>query len=165
MIALQFRLPADYFLGMRKRGKPQSSGRLIVTRWALFMIGAAGFTMSCSERERLTFPTAPDPNDGIGPLTTIDQPNGADTTVSAGPIFFVNGRSIDPDGVDSVYFFVIGGSDNTPPFNPSPPADTVTFGLPITTSGHTGDTIEVFIHGVDLLGNHGPSSSRRVVVQ
>jgi hypothetical protein len=165
VIALQFQLSADYFLGMRKRGKPQSSGGLLVAQWTLFVIGAAVLTTSCSERERLTFPTAPDPNDGIGPVTTIDQPNGADTTVSAGPIFFVNGRSIDPDGVDSVYFFVIGGSDNTPPLSPSPPADTVTFGLPITTSGHAGDTIEVFIHGVDLRGNSGPSASRRVAVQ
>jgi hypothetical protein len=150
---------------MRKRGKPQSSGGLLVPRWALFVMGAAVLTTSCSERERLTFPTSPDPTDGLGPLTTIDQPNGADTTVNDGPIFFVNGRTIDPDGVDTVYFFVIGGSDNTPPFRPSPPADTVTFGLPITTNGHAGDTIVVHIHGVDRQGNHGPTASRRVVVQ
>jgi hypothetical protein len=120
---------------------------------------------ACEERDRLTFPSGPGPSDGIGPVTMIDQPNGADTTVRAGPFFFVNGRTIDSNGVDTVYFLVIGGSDNVPPFKPSPPTDTVRFGLPITTQGNDGDTIVVRIYGVDREGNHGTTASRRIIVE
>ena len=94
----------------------------------------------------------------------IDQPNGADTTVPAGDQFFVNGRTIDPDGVDTVYFFVTGGDNpGFPPFVPHPPSDTVRFGLPIT--GSQGDTILVQIHGVDSQGNRGGTSIREIVVE
>jgi hypothetical protein len=116
----------------------------------------------CEERDRLTFPT---PGDGIGPITMIDQPNGSDTTVSAGPDFFVNGRTIDPDGVDTVYFLVSGGNQHFQPFRPFPPTDTVRFGLPITTFGRSGDTILVQIHGVDGQGNQGGVSARVILVQ
>jgi hypothetical protein len=117
---------------------------------------------ACEERDRLTFPG---PSDGIGPITMIDQPTASDTTVEAGPEFFVNGRTIDPDGVDTVYFLVIGGNQNFNPFRPNPPTDTVRFGLPITTFGHSGDTMMVQIHGVDAQGNRGATSSRQIVVQ
>jgi hypothetical protein len=118
--------------------------------------------MGCEERDRLTFPS---PSDGVGPITMIDQPNGGDTTVTAGPDFFVNGRTIDPDGVDTVYFLVTGGNQNFQPFRPNPPTDTVRFGLPISTFGHSGDTILVQIHGVDSQGNRGTTSSREIVVE
>lgn len=95
----------------------------------------------------------------------IDQPSGADTTVAEGPDFFVNGRTIDPDGVDTVYFLVTGGNQNFQPFAPRPPSDTVRFGLPITTTGHAGDTILVQIHGVDSQGNRGGTSVREIVVE
>jgi hypothetical protein len=95
----------------------------------------------------------------------IDRPNGADTTVSAGPEFFVNGRTIDSSGVDTVYFLVIGGTDNFSPFRPNPPSDTVRFGLPITTLGNAGDTIVVRIYGVDGQGNTGSIASRRIFVE
>jgi hypothetical protein len=117
---------------------------------------------ACDERERLTFPT---PGDGVGPVTMIDQPNGGDTTVAAGPEFFVNGRTIDPDGVDTVYFLVTGGNQTFQPFVPRPPSDTVRFGLPLVTSGRSGDTISVQIHGVDSEGNRGGTSVRVINVQ
>lgn len=129
--------------------------RVLVLLWTL------AFVAACEERDRLTFPS---PSDGVGPVTMIDQPNGSDTTVSAGPFFFVNGRTIDPDGVDTVYFLVSGGQ-SFQPFRPSPPSDTVRFGLPITTSGFVGDTIVVQIHGVDSEGNRGGTSSRRIFVE
>lgn len=116
----------------------------------------------CEERERLTFPT---PSDGVGPITTVDQPNGADTTVLAGSDFFVNGTTVDPDGVDTVYFFVIGSNQNFHPFSPRPTQTSVRFGLPITTFGNSGDTYEVQIHGVDVLGNRGTTSSRLIHIQ
>lgn len=162
MIALQFGQSTDYFLGMRKGGKPGPVAGLPGAAGTAMILGLVAFATGCGERDRLTFPN---PGDGIGPVTTIDQPNGSDTTVSAGPDFFVNGRTIDPDGVDTVYFLVTGGNQNFQPFRPNPPADTVRFGLPITTSGHAGDTILVRIHGVDSQGNQGGTSSRRIVVQ
>lgn len=162
MIALQFGPPTDYFLTMRERGKPGQSGGLPSTAWMTISVGLLALATGCNERERLTFPS---PGDGIGPVTTIDQPNGSDTTVNAGAEFFVNGRTIDPDGVDTVYFLVTGGNQNFPPFRPNPPADTVRFGLPITTTGHAGDTMLVHIHGVDSQGNQGGVSSRRIMVR
>jgi hypothetical protein len=125
------------------------------------IVSAAG----CDERDRLTFPSDPDPGVGAGPVTVIDRPTSSDTTVPAGPAFFVNGRTIDPTGVDTVYFLVIGGSDNIPPFRPNPPADTVRFGVPITTSGSNGDTILVEVYGVDSEGNQGSPTARRIFVQ
>jgi hypothetical protein len=120
---------------------------------------------ACSERDRLTFPSDPGPGDGIGPVTMIDQPNGADTTVESGLDFFVNGKTIDSTGVDTVYFLVTGGIDNFSPFRPSPPSDTVRFGLPITTLGQEGKTIQIQIYGVDGQGNQGTVASRRIIVE
>lgn len=128
----------------------------------LLGLSAAALLAACDERERLTFPS---PGDGVGPVTMIDQPNGSDTTVQAGPQFVVNGRTIDPDGVDTVYFLVTGGNENFQPFVPRPPSDTVHFGLPLATSGLSGDTILVQIHGVDSQGNQGNTSARVIVVQ
>jgi hypothetical protein len=123
------------------------------------LVGLLG--TACEERDRLTFPT---PSDGIGPVTTIDRPNVGDTTVTAGPDFVLQGRTIDPDGVDTVYFLV-SGNQHFNPFRPSPPADTVRFGLPLTTNGLNGDTIRVEIHGVDSEGNRGAASFRQIFVQ
>jgi hypothetical protein len=131
----------------------------------VFLLLAIMVLGACSERDRLTFPSDPGPGDGIGPVTMIDQPNGADTVVPSGPEFFVNGRTIDSSGVDTVYFLVIGGSDNFSPFRPNPPSDTVRFGLPITTNGNDGDTIVVRIYGVDGQGNPGTVASRRIIVE
>jgi hypothetical protein len=147
---------------MPNKGKPRRSGRLADGRWALIAPGVMALATGCDERDRLTFPS---PGDGIGPVTMIDRPNGSDTTVSAGPDFVVNGRTIDPDGVDTVYFLVTGGNQSFQPFQPTPPTDTVRFGLPLTTFGHAGDTIRVQIHGVDTHGNQGGVSSRQIVVQ
>jgi hypothetical protein len=119
-------------------------------------------TIGCNERDRLTF--AP-PDDGVGPVTTIAQPDATDTTVPAGPAFFVNGRTIDPDGVDTVYFLVTGGNHNFQPFTPNPPTDTLTFGVPIITSGQSGATYTIRVHGVDALGNQGDTSTRVVRIQ
>jgi hypothetical protein len=147
---------------MRKKGKPGRAAGLPGTARSLMVLGVTALATGCDERDRLTFPT---PGDGIGPVTTIDQPNGSDTTVSAGPDFFVNGRTIDPDGVDTVYFLVTGGNQSFQPFRPNPPTDTVRFGLPLTTIGHEGDTILVQVHGVDSQGNQGGVSSRQIVVE
>lgn len=127
--------------------------------WVLVVLVTA-----CEARDRLTFPDS-DPGDGIGPITMIDQPNGSDTTVNAGSDFVVNGRTLDPDGVDTVYFLVIGGNQNFHPFAPSPPADTVRWGLPLSTTGRSGSTITVRVHGVDHQGNQGGTSTRQIIVR
>jgi len=125
--------------------------------WSVLLLA-----IGCDERDRLTFPT---PSDGAGPVTTIDQPNGADTTVFPGSDFFVNGRTIDPDGVDSVYFLVIGGNQNFSPFSPNPTQTTVRFGIPLTTFGHSGETFQIQIYGVDVLGNRGGTSTRQINIR
>jgi hypothetical protein len=122
------------------------------------MLVAAG----CEERDRLTFP---EPSDGIGPVTTIDQPNGPDTTIDAGPQFLVQGKTIDLDGVDTVYFLVIGGNQGFPPFRPNPASDTVRFGLQISTTGRSGQTMIVQVRGVDSQGNQGAPSTRQIIVR
>jgi hypothetical protein len=146
---------------MLRRGQPRKIGRLSRRSWLTGAGTVVLLVSACEERDRLTFPT---PGDGVGPVTTIDQPTGSDTTVPAGPEFFVNGRTIDPDGVDTVYFLVTG-NQNFNPFRPNPPTDTVRFGLPITTSGHAGDTILVQVFGVDSEGNRGTTSARQIAVE
>jgi hypothetical protein len=129
------------------------------TRLALVFVVLAA---ACNERDRLTFP---DPGDGIGPVTNIDRPDGSDTTVDAGADFLVTGRTMDPDGVDTVYFLVIGGNQHFNPFRPTPPTDTVRWALPIGTFGRSGSTITVQSYGVDVQGNQGAPSTRQVIVR
>ena len=147
---------------MQNRGKPPRTRRIGGRAAVLIGLCVGGVGLACEERDRLTFPT---PSDGVGPITVIDRPNAGDTTVTAGPDYFVNGRTIDPDGVDTVYFLVTGGNQNFQPFAPRPITDTVRFGLPITTAGREGDTILVQIHGVDSQGNQGGTSARQIFVQ
>ena len=147
---------------MRIRGKPPKRNGLRGSAGKVATLCAVVLLVGCEERDRLTFPT---PSDGVGPITMIDQPNGSDTTVSAGAEFFINGRTIDPDGVDTVYFLVTGGNQTFQPFVPRPPSDSVRFGLPLTTTGRSGDTMLVQIHGVDSQGNRGNTAIREVVVE
>jgi hypothetical protein len=159
-VTLQITLPTDYFLVMSKVKHRRATAAL----WRLGGALAIASIGACEERDRLTFPN-PDPTDGVGPEILIDQPSGADTSVEAGPDFFVNGRAIDPDGVDTVYFFVTGGSQNFPPLHPSPVTDTVTFGLPIVTAGQAGESLTVQIYGVDAEGLQGGTTTRQINVQ
>jgi hypothetical protein len=147
---------------MLKRGKPRRAGRVAVGSWVLIVPGVIGLATACAERDRLTFPNQ---SDGIGPVTLIDQPGGSDTTIDAGPTFFVNGRTIDSDGVDTVYFLVTGGSQGFPPLRPSPPADTVRFGVPISTGGRSGQAVQLQVYGVDRQGNQGAPASRQIIIR
>src|SRR2546421_11895255 len=104
---------------MSQRGKSRRAGRLAGRWWRFVVPVLIGVATACAERDRLTFPSQ---SDGNGPVILIDQPGGSDTTINAGPIFFVNGRAIDSDGVDTVYFLVAGGSQGFPPLRPNPPA-------------------------------------------
>lgn len=127
---------------------------------ALVVVAAA--LTACGERGRLIF--EPD-TDGQGPDTMIDTPNEATALVPAGPAFTVAGRSVDTDGVDSVYFRLINGSEEFPPYVANEFMDTVRFSLPVTTAGRSGDTILVLVFATDLLGVRGDTSMRRLLVQ
>ena len=126
---------------------------------ALLLLGLGS---GCSTRDRLTFPgTGPGPV-GDGPVTVIDDP-GQDTTVLAGPAQFVSGTSTDPDGIDTLYFETVGGLTS---FQPAIHAGTFfRFGLPLTTTGLSGQTITVRVFGTDALGNRGDTAMRQVTVQ
>jgi hypothetical protein len=159
---LQIYLVTDYFLVMRKIGRrgrwagsPSWQGALGVL--AMIVLGAG-----CDERERLTFPTL---NDGIGPVTTIEQPEETDTTVFPGAVVSVEGATVDEDGVDTVYFLVGGGNNGFPPFSPQQLETTVRFSLPLVTSGFSGSTFEVQIYAVDALGNRGGTSTRLIHIR
>jgi hypothetical protein len=147
---------------MPERRKSRRASRLAAGLWWLIVPGVIGVAAACSERDRLTFPNQ---SDGIGPVTLIDQPGGSDTTVGAGPTFFVNGRSIDSDGIDTVYFLVAGGNQGFPPIHPSPLADTVRFGLPISTNGRSGQAVELQVYGVDRQGNQGAPAARQIIIR
>ncbi len=97
-----------------------------------------------------------------GPTSTIDRPT-IDTTLTAGPTFFVTGRTGDADGVDTVYFETEGGVSGFAPFIAH--SDTVRFGLPITTNGLSGATITIRVFGVDVLGTHGDTAIRHLTIQ
>ena len=114
---------------------------------------------ACTDRDRLTFPNE---GDHRGPVTFIDLPGVADTTVRAGPMMPLNGRTIDPDGVDTVYVVVLGGNESFQPF--AIQRDTARFGVRINTSGLAGRSMIILVYGTDQLGNRGDTAVRRVVV-
>jgi hypothetical protein len=124
--------------------------------WALAVVLVLS---GCGERERLTF--GPPPN-GVGPRTFIDVP-GKDTTVTAGPDFFIFGTSVDSQGVDTVYFETVGGVSNFPPFHST--VDTIQWGLPLTTGGLAGETITVRAFATDGDGNRGDTAIRHIAIE
>lgn len=113
----------------------------------------------CNERDRLTFPV----NDGQGPQATITDPS-QDTTVTAGPFALVGGRVIDLDGVDTVYFEVVGGASTFPPFFAGGD-DSVSYSFSLVTSGLGGVTMTVMVYGTDVGGVRGDTAIRQVTVQ
>jgi hypothetical protein len=140
------------------------SGRFLPRfRWkigvacALLSLSATG----CGTRERLIFPgTGPS---GAGPHTVIDRPIGDVTVSTDSATFFVTGYSVDPDGLDSVYFETVGGLSSFQPEVVS--RDSLRFGLPLTIGGLAGDTILLRFFATDQLGNRGDTAIRRIAVQ
>jgi hypothetical protein len=125
--------------------------------------GALGLLLlaGCGERGRLIF----DPgSSGAGPFTIIDNPEAGLARVPEGPMATVAGRSIDEDGVDSLYVLVVGG-ERFPPFVPEEPVDTLRFILPISTAGHGGDTLTVLVLATDRGGVRGDTAVRTLIVE
>jgi hypothetical protein len=147
-MSLQFRARSGYFSMVPMRAM----------WWA-----ALGLAAGCAERDRLTFPTE-NPGSGAGPITEIFQPDAADTVVSSGFPLVVSGRSRDPDGVHAVFFEISGLKQGFAPLDAGG-ADTVSFGLQLSTADHGGDTAFVRIYAVDLLGDTGRAAIRQIRIR
>ncbi len=117
--------------------------------------------VACDERERLTFETGPD--DRVGPTTHIDPPS-KDTVLTEGDIFVVGARTWDSSGVDTVYIQVEGANLSYLPLS-ADGVDTFAFAVSLPTIGLSGRTITLGVHGVDVIGNVGPTVSRRLTIQ
>jgi hypothetical protein len=127
--------------------------------WLVSILVLAG----CDERERLTFPSNEPGGDEMGPVTVIDNPSD-DTTLTEGDPFVLSGRSLDRSGVDTVYFDVEGGGMNFSPLA-GEGADTVRFGLLLSTLGQSGQTITITAQAVDLSANRGGVAIRRLTIE
>lgn len=114
----------------------------------------------CSTRDRLLFPE--DPGAGSeGPTSTIDVPSD-DTTIVAGPNFFVTGLVEDATGIDTIYFDTEGGITSFQPV--VDPGISFRFGLPLTTGGLAGTTITFRVYATDLSGIRGDTATRQVMI-
>lgn len=129
----------------------------------VFWSVAAAALLGCGERDRLTFPSE-NPGNGAGPVTEIDHPGAPDTVVVEGDLLIISGRTFDPDGVDTVYIEVGGVSQGFAPII-GDGADTVTFGLQLSTLNHSGATVVIRAHGVDLLGDQGNIVFRQIHIE
>ena len=115
----------------------------------------------CETRDRLIFsdPQAPG---GEGPAPLIDVP-AADTTVTAGPAYFVTGLVKDLSGIDTIYFDTEGGVSAFPPEIDA--GTEFRFGLPLSTGGLAGDTIRVRVYATDREGHRGDTATRRIAIE
>lgn len=117
--------------------------------------------LGCEERERLTFET--DPEDRVGPTTHIDPPS-SDTALTEGDLLVIGARTVDRSGIDSVFIEVEGANLNYLPIDANG-LDTLSFALSVPTIGLSGRTITLGVFGVDVIGNVGPTDSRRLTIQ
>ncbi|HEU4699206.1 MAG TPA: hypothetical protein VFS40_08500 [Gemmatimonadales bacterium] len=124
------------------------------------MAVAAGLG-GCADRARITYPT----DDDIGPTTVIVVPS-ADTSAQAGAFVTIGGYSLDPDGVDSIYFDAAGTPERFPAFQvpADEQRDSVSWSIAVATRLLAGDTIVVFAQAADRLGNVGTSAARRIAI-
>ena len=116
--------------------------------------------LGCDERERLTFES--EPEDKVGPTSHIDPPS-QDTTLTEGDLFVVGARTVDTSGIDTVFIDVAGANLNYLPLD-AHGVDTLNFAINLPTIGLSGRTITLGVHGVDVIGNVGPTVSRRITI-
>lgn len=131
-------------------------------RHALLLVAVA-LVLGCDERERLTFPSGEPPDDEVGPVTTITSPS-VDSFLTEGDAFILEGRTVDRDGVDTVYIEIFGTGQAFTPLT-GDGEDTVTFGLPIPSIGLSGTTVIARIRGVDRVGNQGSAAVRQISIE
>lgn len=147
-MSLQFHSRSGYFWVMARR-------------WMVWV--AAGALMGCGERDRLTFPVE-NPGDGSGPFTNVTHPSDPDTAVTEGDLLVVTGYSVDPDGVDTVYFEVGGANQGFAPIA-AEGVDSMPFALQISTIGLFGGTITLRAYAVDNLGDRGSVALRSIHIE
>ena len=116
--------------------------------------------IGCGERERFTF--GPDPEDREGPTSHIDPPS-TDTTLTEGDPFVIGAQTVDASGVDTVYIEIEGANLSYLPLD-GEGDDTLNFAISLPTRGFSGRTITVGVHGVDVIGNIGPTVTRRFTI-
>ena len=117
--------------------------------------------VGCEERERLVF--GPDPDDRQGPTSIIDPP-ATDTTLTEGDPFLIGARSVDPSGVDTAYIEVEGANLSYLPLE-AEGEDTLSFAISLPTQGFAGRTIAIGVSAKDVLGNLGPTVTRRLTIE
>jgi hypothetical protein len=120
--------------------------------------------LGCEERDRLIFDS--DPDDDNGPTSQISNPS-TDTTLTAQDArstFTVEARTVDPNGVDTVFIEVTPTTLSYPPIHAGG-ADTVTFGFTLPLGNLVGQTITVGVFGVDVIGNVGLIVARELTIQ
>jgi hypothetical protein len=117
--------------------------------------------VGCEERERLVF--SPDPDDRLGPTSRIDPPS-TDTTLTAGDPFVIGGRTVDPSGVDTVFIEAEGADLSYLPLD-AEGEDTLNFAINLPTLGLSGRTVAIVVFGKDVLGNVGPTVTRRLTIE
>jgi hypothetical protein len=147
-MSLQFHSRSGYFLAL-------------AGHWRVWLV--LGMASGCSERDRLTFPVE-HPGDGVGPFTNITRPSVPDTTVIEGDLLILTGYSVDPDGIDTVYFEVSGAGQGFAPIT-GEGADSVTFALQLSTLGNSGGNILVRAYAVDGVGDRGSASVRSISIE
>lgn len=125
--------------------------------WGVLLVLLVG----CEERERPSFGL--DPEDREGPISHIDPPS-TDTTLTEGDPFVIGARTVDPSGVDTVYIEVQGANLSYLPLD-GEGEDTLNFAVSLPTRGFLGRTIIVGVHGVDVIGNVGPTVTRRFTIE
>jgi hypothetical protein len=123
---------------------------------------ALGVLIGCATRERLTFPS--ETGDGVGPTTEFTRPGAPDTVVIEGDLLIVQGRSFDPDGVDTIYISIGGVNQAFAPIL-GHGKDTVDFSVQLSTINNSGATVIVEVFGVDLFGDHGTTVSRQIHIE
>jgi hypothetical protein len=117
--------------------------------------------VGCEERERLVF--GPDPSDRQGPTSTINPP-ATDTTLTEGDPFVLGARSVDASGVDTVFIEVEGANLSYLPLD-AEGEDTLSFSISLPTQGFAGRAIVIGVFGKDVLGNIGPTVTRRITIE
>ena len=93
--------------------------------------GGSRLLIGCGTRDRLTFPSR-EPGRRRGSDHRDPPARRTDTAVVEGDLLIVQGRSLDPDGVDTVYFEVGGVNQGFAPI-PGEGTDTVAFALQLST--------------------------------
>jgi hypothetical protein len=142
---------------------PSRSGYFSVLAKQNVLWATVGILVACGTRDRITF-QEPNQGNGTGPFTTVTHPGVTDTTVVEGDLLILNGYSLDPDGVDTVYFDVSGTVQS---FSPQlgQGDDSVPFAVQFSTLQNSGGTIVVRVFAVDVFGQVGTTALRHIHIE